>query len=70
MMCMLNVYLVCNLATECIKDGCKKRSAYTLSTELVYSLSCETGLLQVDFYSHKVLLCKVCFDESDSKAII
>ena len=29
-MCLLNVYLVCNLATECKKDGCKKRSAYTL----------------------------------------
>ena len=30
MMCLLNVYLVCNLATECKKDGCEKRSAYTL----------------------------------------
>ena len=30
MMCLLNVYLVCNHATECKKDGCKKRSAYTL----------------------------------------
>ena len=24
MMCLLNVYLVCNNATECKKDGCKK----------------------------------------------
>ena len=32
MMCLLNVYnLVCNLAAECKKDGCKKRLAYTLS---------------------------------------
>ena len=30
MMCQLNVYVVCNLATECKKDGSKKRSAYTL----------------------------------------
>ena len=28
----VKVYLVCNHATECKKDGCKKRSAYTLST--------------------------------------
>ena len=31
MMCLLKVYLVCNLATECKKDGCKKGSEYTLS---------------------------------------
>ena len=33
MMCLLNVYLVCNHATKCKKDGCKKRSAYTLRPE-------------------------------------
>ena len=31
-MCLLNVYFLCNLATECKKDGCKKRSAYILTT--------------------------------------
>ena len=30
MMCLLNVYLVCNLATECKKDKCQKQLAYTL----------------------------------------
>ena len=35
MMCQLNVYVVCNLATECKKDGSKKRSAYTL-TDVCY----------------------------------
>ena len=34
---------------------------FYLSTELVYSLSCETGLLQVDFYSHKVLFMQSMF---------
>ena len=37
---------------------------FLFTTKLVYSLSCEIGLLQVDFYCHKVL----CFDERGSKA--
>ena len=44
----------------CIKNNLKFKiflqlNFFKLRTELVYSLSCETGLLQVDFYSHKVL---------------
>ena len=45
MMCLLNVYLVCNHATECKKDGCKKRLAYTLSVHqwVCMNMSHETG---------------------------
>ena len=33
MMCLLIVYLVCNLAIECQKDECKKCLAYTLRVQ-------------------------------------
>ena len=63
MMCLLNVYMVCILATECKKVGCEKRSAYTLtrkrfSEKPIVAFTNKT----VDFYIYIWKACLVyCF---------